>query len=76
MTSLKNLIFILFYILHDLQVPLFSFNSVDTFIFFGGGGQSHTSCSLLKAIPVFFLREAKKRILFYNIIITAFSFYD
>lgn len=37
MTSLKNLIFILFYILHDLQVPLFSFNSVDTFIFWGGG---------------------------------------
>lgn len=78
MTSLKNLIFILFYILHDLQVPLFSFNSVDTFYFFWGGGgeQYHTSCSLLKAIPVFFLREAKKRILFYNIIITAFSFYD
>lgn len=77
MTSLKNLIFILFYILHDLQVPLFSFNSVDTFyFFFFGGGQSHTSCSLLKAIPVFFLREAKKRILFYDIIITAFSFYD
>lgn len=73
MTSLKNLIFILFYILHDLQVPFFSFNSVDTFDFLGAK-QSHTSC---KGNPCFFfLREAKKRILFYNIIITAFSFYD
>lgn len=53
----KLLIFILFYILHDLQVPFFSFNSVDTFDFLGAK-QSHTSC---KGNPCFFFFERQRK---------------
>lgn len=57
MTSLKNLIFILFYILHDLQVPFFLLTLLTLLIF---GGQN-SLIPHVKAIPVFFFFERQRK---------------